>query len=199
MNIDKLVDLLEDKGFQDPRTGNLFFGAYIYTYDPKEEYTLQSDLKKLTQRLKRPNNFLDCLTIDIYEFFIEYLKSHRFGQFTFFEEAMEQEKENPEKAYEYLLYEIENDDFYTYLEKKIKTHFEGEDDKKVYLLIHGIGQVYPYLRASTFLKRTEALIKNFKIIVFYPGAYNENEYALFNELRTDNMYRVTLLNNLIAS
>ena len=98
MNIDKLVDLLEDKGFQDPRTGNLFFGAYIYTYDPKEEYTLQSDLKKLTQRLKRPNNFLDCLTIDIYEFFIEYLKSHRFGQFTFFEEAMEQEKENPEKA-----------------------------------------------------------------------------------------------------
>lgn len=198
MNIDKLVDLLEDKGFQDPRTGNLFFGAYIYTYDAKEEYALQDDLEKLTQRLKRPNNFLDCLTIDIYEFFIEYLKTHRFGQFTFFEEAIAQEKENPEKAYEYLLYEIENDEFYSYLEAKIKIHFEEANDKKVYLLIHGIGQVYPYLRASTFLKKTEALIKNFKIIVFYPGIYSDNEYALFNELRTDNMYRVTLLNNLIA-
>jgi hypothetical protein len=199
MNVDKLVGLLENKGFQDPRTGNLFFGAYIYLYEPKEEYAMQEHIKILTNRLKRPTNFLDCLTIDLFEFFVAYLKENSFGGASFFEEAIRQEQENPEKAFEYLLYEIGNDDFFKAFETRIKEHFKRDNDKRVYLLIHGIGQIYPYLRASTFLKRIEALIKDFKIIIFYPGDYSDNEYSLFKELRTDNIYRVTLLNNLIGT
>ena len=198
MNVDKLVELLEDKGFQDPRTGNLFFGAYIYLYDPKKEYKMQNNIKILTKRLKRPNNFLDCLTIDFFDFFVQYLKQNTFGGISFFDEAIQQEQESPQKAFEYLLYEIENDDFFNAFEVQVKEHFKENNDKRVYLLIHGIGQIYPYLRASTFLKRIEALIKDFKIIVFYPGDYQDNEYSLFKELRTDNIYRVTLLNNLIG-
>lgn len=198
MNVDKLVELLEDKGFQDPRTGNLFFGAYIYLYDPKKEYEMQNNIKILTKRLKRPNNFLDCLTIDFFDFFVKYLKQNTFGGISFFDEAIQQEQESPQKAFEYLLYEIENDDFFNAFEVQVKEHFKENNDKRVYLLIHGIGQIYPYLRASTFLKRIEALIKDFKIIVFYPGDYQDNEYSLFKELRTDNIYRVTLLNNLIG-
>lgn len=198
MNVDKLVELLEDKGFQDPRTGNLFFGAYIYLYDPKKEYKMQNNIKILTKRLKRPNNFLDCLTIDFFDFFVKYLKQNTFGGISFFDEAIQQEQESPQKAFEYLLYEIENDDFFNAFEVQVKEHFKKNNDKRVYLLIHGIGQIYPYLRASTFLKRIEALIKDFKIIVFYPGDYQDNEYSLFKELRTDNIYRVTLLNNLIG-
>jgi hypothetical protein len=199
MNVDKLVKLLENKGFQDPRTGNLFFGAYIYLYPPNEEYVMQKHIKTLTSRLKRPNNFLDCLTIDLFDFFVEYLKKNSFGGTSFFDQAIRQEQENPKKSFEYLLYEIENDDFFNAFEERVKEYFKGDNDKRVYLLIHGIGQIYPYLRASTFLKRIEALIKDFKIIVFYPGNYNDNEYSLFKELKTDNIYRVTLLNNLIGA
>jgi hypothetical protein len=34
----KLYDLMADRGFQAPRTGNLFFSSYIYTYKPELEY-----------------------------------------------------------------------------------------------------------------------------------------------------------------
>lgn len=199
MNIDNLVNLLEDKGFQDPKTGNLFFGAYIYLYDPASEHEMQKNIKTLTDRLKRPNNYLDCLTINLFDFFIEYLKGNSFIGTSFFDTAIEQEQVNPDKAIDYLLREIEDDRFYKAFEAKVKNHFSIQNEnKKVYLLINGIGEIYPYLRTSTFLKRTEALIKDFKIIVFYPGNYSDNEYTLFKELKTDNIYRVTLLNNLIG-
>lgn len=198
MNTDKLIELLEDKGFQDPRTGNLFFGAYIYLYPPQEEYKMQKNIETLTQRLKRPNNFLDCLTIDLFDFFIQYLKDNSFSGVTYFDDAIQIEQENPQKAFEYLISEVEHENFFRAFEEKVITHFRENKNKRVYLLIHGVGQIYPYLRISSFLKRTEALIKDFKIIVFYPGKYIGNEYSLFNELQSDNIYRVTLLNDLIS-
>ena len=198
MNTDKLIELLEDKGFQDPRTGNLFFGAYIYLYPPQEEYSMQKNIENLTQRLKRPNNFLDCLTIDLFDFFIQYLKENSFSGVTYFDDAIQIEQEDTKKAFEYLMTEVEHENFYRAFEEKVIAHFRENKNKKVYLLIHGVGQIYPYLRISSFLKRTEALIKDFKIIVFYPGKYIGNEYSLFNELQSDNIYRVTLLNNLIS-
>ena len=36
--------LLTDKEFQEPETGNLFFPAYIYQYDPKEEYSIRKQI-----------------------------------------------------------------------------------------------------------------------------------------------------------
>ena len=41
IDFDKIFELLSDKSFQDPRTGNLFFPAYIYTYEPEEEYEVR--------------------------------------------------------------------------------------------------------------------------------------------------------------
>ena len=198
MNTDKLIELLEDKGFQDPRTGNLFFGAYIYLYPPQEEYSMQKNIENLTQRLKRPNNFLDCLTIDLFDFFIQYLKENSFSGTTYFDDAIQIEQEDIQKAFEYLMTEVEHENFFRAFEEKVIAHFRENKNKRVYLLIHGVGQIYPYLRISSFLKRTEALIKDFKIIVFYPGKYIGNEYSLFNELQSDNIYRVTLLNSLIS-
>ena len=34
LDSNKLYKLMADRGFQEPRTGNLFFPAYIYTYNP---------------------------------------------------------------------------------------------------------------------------------------------------------------------
>ena len=78
MILDKLYDFLSDKGFQNPDTGKLFFPAYIYTYDPKDEYQVRKEISDLIERLKRPNNNLNCLVINIYEEFINYLKSTNF-------------------------------------------------------------------------------------------------------------------------
>lgn len=196
--IDKLIKYLEDPSFQNRETGKLFHPTYIYLYDAEKEYELQNHLLTLQERLKRPTHFLDCLGINLYEELIEYLKSNRIFDTTVFDEIIKKEATNPAFAQKWVIEKVDNAAFIKYLITKIKNHFEEVDsDKRVYLLVHGVGDVFPYLRASDFLKRIEGIVKNFKVILFYPGQYSEQYYNLFGNIKTDNIYRANLLNQLI--
>lgn len=190
---DKIYDLMSDKGFQEPRTGNLFFPAYVYTYNPESEYEVRDLIQQLIKKLKRPNHYLDCLVINIYEELIAYLKSDTFAGKSIFDLILEKEKEDYKEALQWVKDEVEGG-FFNHFEAKIKDHFKESNDKRVFLIIHGFGEVFPYIRTSDFLKKTEKLIKEFKVIVFYPGTYKDANYNLFGELNDDNMYRANHLN-----
>jgi len=198
INIDKLFSLMADKGFQEPRTGNLFFPAYIYTYSSKDEYHLREKIKLISEKLARPNHYLDCLIINIYHEIILYLKGECFAGQTLFELIVEKEKEDPQDAYLWVQDEINAGDFYDRFEDRLKLHFESSNEKRVYLLLHGFGSSFPYLRASDLLKRIERTVKDFKIIIFYPGEYKNANYSLFEMLNDDNMYRANHLNRLLG-
>lgn len=200
INIDKLYDLMADRGFQDSRTGNLFFPAYIYTYPAEDEYEIREQLHMLTEKLKRPNQFLDSLTINIYSEMISYFKGVSFAGKSLFEQFVDMEKEDPKEAFNWIRDEInrEGDGFFAHLEKMVKEHFKQEELKRVYLMVYGFGSIFPYLRASEFLKKTERLIKDFKVIIFYPGEYKNSRYNLFAILDGDHMYRANNLNILLG-
>ena len=198
INVDKLYDLMADKGFQEPRTGNLFFPAYIYTYPSDKEYQIREKIGLLTEKLARPTNYLDCKVINIYHEIIEYLKGESFAGQTLFDLVIEKEQDDPEDAFIWVRDEINHGEFYPRFEKKLKEHFEASNEKRVYLLMHGFGSSFPYLRASELLKRLEKIIKEFKIIIFYPGEYKDSKYSLFELLNDDNMYRANHLNNLLG-
>lgn len=199
LNSNKLYELMADKGFQEPRTGNLFFPAYIYTYDPSLEYEMRKEINFLIEKLKRPNHYLDSLVVNMYEELIDFLKSEQFSGSSLFDLILEKEKEDPEEALDWVIDEINEGKFYENFTKKVKHHFGENNEKKVFLILHGFGSAYPYLRSSDFLKKTEQLIKEFKVIVFYPGDYKNNNYSLFGFLNDDNLYRANHLNNLIAT
>jgi len=194
INIDKIYDLMADRGFQEPRTGNLFFPAYIYTYKAEQEYEIREQIELLIKKLKRPNHYLDCMTINIYHEIIAYLKEESFAGKSIFESVIEKEKDDPERAFLWVRNKLQSDKFITYFTKKVQEHFKEQTDKKVYLVLYGFGSSFPYLRASELLKKTEKLIKDFKVIVFYPGEYKEAKYRLFDVLDDDNMYRANHLN-----
>ncbi|GAQ49326.1 TPA: BREX protein BrxB domain-containing protein [Flavobacterium psychrophilum] len=199
LDSNKLYDLMADRGFQEPRTGNLFFPAYIYTYNPELEYEMRKEIAFLIEKLKRPNNYLECLVINMYEEMIDFLKAEEFSGRTLFDLITEKEKEDADEALAWVKDEINEGNFYKNFTKKVKMHFGEKNDKKVYLVLHGFGSAYPYLRVSDFLKKTEQLIKEFKVIVFYPGDYNNNNYNLFGLLNDDNLYRANHLNKYIAT
>ena len=199
LDSNKLYDLMADRGFQEPRTGNLFFPAYIYTYDPALEYEMRKEIAFLIEKLKRPNNYLECLVINMYEEMIDFLKGEEFSNRTLFDLITEKEKEDSEEALDWILEEINDGNFYANFENKVKAHFGEKNDKKVYLVLHGFGSAYPYLRVSDFLKNTEQLIKEFKVIIFYPGNYENNNYNMFELLNDDNLYRANHLNKYIAT
>ncbi|GAW88407.1 hypothetical protein FPS14_contig00004-0072 [Flavobacterium psychrophilum] len=92
LDSNKLYDLMADRGFQEPRTGNLFFPAYIYTYNPELEYEMRKEIAFLIEKLKRPNNYLECLVINMYEEMIDFLKAEEFSGRTLFDLITEKEK-----------------------------------------------------------------------------------------------------------
>jgi hypothetical protein len=198
INIDRIYDLMVDKGFQEPRTGNLFFPAYIYTYPPDKEYEMRNQIEVLIEKLARPNQFLDCMALNMYDEMIDYLKETSFAGNSLFDQILEKEEEDPKEALQWAKQEINDAAFYNRFESKVKNHFKTQSDKRVYLILYGFGSVFPYLRASEFLKRTEKLIKEFKVIVFYPGEYKDSNYSLFGILNDDNLYRANYLNRQLS-
>jgi hypothetical protein len=199
LNSSKLFQIMADKGFQEPRTGNLFFPVYIYTYEPSQEYEMRQEINLLIEQLKRPNNYLDCLVLNMYDEMIDFLKEEQFANRTLFDLICEKEKEDAEEALEWVLEEINEGNFYQKFTDKVKKHFGENNEKKVYLVLHGFGTAYPYLRVSDFLKNTEQFIKDFKVIVFYPGNYEHNNYNMFGLLNDDNLYRANHLNKYLAT
>lgn len=195
--IDEIFKLLSDDGFKDPGTGVLFFPAYVYTYDPENENKIREQITDLNEKLKRPSNNLNCLLIDVYKEFVDFLRNDSFAGENTLEAIFNMEKENPSVAEEYIRDTAQSDEFLEYMGEKFKSYFEKRTPDKIYLILYGFGSLFPYLRASDLLKNTEKYIKYYKLIVFYPGKYDNSHYSLFGILNDENLYRANRLNTLI--
>jgi hypothetical protein len=197
MTITELYECMSNKDFQDPATGNLFSNAYMYLYPPENENQIHEEILVIKERLKRPNNYLDVLILDIFEVFCSYLKQKKFGQKTMFDFFIEKEIQTPDKVNDSLIREGRSDNFFKFVNENINEHFSaGDTDKKVYVIIHGFGAVYPYLRTSKFLSNFEKYFigEKYKLILFYPGVIKDY-YSLFKLLNDENPYRAIKLIN----
>ena len=195
MTIPELFDLLCDEAFQDPSTGNLFFPAYSYVYNPYKEYYIREQINQMKARMVRPNTFINALVINLFEEFQNFLKSREFGKQNLLEVLLEREKTEPGKVELTLKREANNKNFYAWVNNRISEHLNQADElKKSYVFVHGFGEIYPYLRASKFLSNFEKYITGYKIIMFYPGSAKEY-YSMFNLLSDENPYRAIKLIN----
>ena len=195
MTITELYNQLENKDFQDHETGNLFFPAYMYTYDEEKEYEIDREILDIKNRLHRPNNYLDVMVIDLFEIFCDYLKQEKFAKsnkFDFYRSNELEKSDAVKKALEKDAYDLR---FLEYIHKKIQTHLDNAGTFEVaYVFVKGFGNAYPYIRASRFMNNFEKHIKGFKLIMFYPGEA-KNYYSLFGLLKDENLYRAIKLIN----
>ena len=199
MTIDNLYEFLTDKDFKEPDTGNLFFPAYMFTYPAEMEYEIRDKILEFKSRLIRPNNYLDSLVINIYDEFIDFLKSKRILGNNLLNLYFEkEEEEGTESLIQDLKDRSNSEEFYEYLSKKVHSHFSTTDSfKRVFLLLYGFGSIFPFLRTSVFLNNFQKYIENYKLIIFYPGKYKEGSYFLFNKLNDKHLYRASWLNEFI--
>ncbi len=181
MTISEFYDLLlSDKDFQNPETGKLFFPAYIFTYNPEDEYEVRKEIEGLKERLIRPDNYVDTLILNIFDEFIEFLKSEKLGKENLFDLilAKEESKDPSEETIALLKEKANSREFFDFINNKVVEHFSLPSEyKKVYLLLYGFGSIFPFLRTSEYLKNFEQHVKDYKLIVFYPGKY-ENQNCL---------------------
>ena len=195
MTIPELYTKLSDKDFQDHTTGNLFFPAYMYMYDPVKEYEVEKEILDIKNRLHRPNNYLDVMVMDIFEEFVAFIKKTKFGKATKFDHYLQYEENKQEAVQKALEKDAYDSRFLDFLNQKINEHLEASEPYEVsYVLLKGFGNAFPYIRASRFMSNFEKYIKGYKLIMFYPGKAKE-KYSLFGLLEEENLYRAIKLIN----
>lgn len=195
MTIKELYDLLCDKSFQDPATGYLFFPAYMYVYEPEDEYSIREEIVSMKDRLVRPTDFVDALDLNIFDEFCNYLKTQKWGSTNWLDFILSEEANNYQSIQATLRQKANDKKFCTFLDNKIQLHMnEVSDLKKSYVFIYGFGQIFPYLRASKFMNLFEQYIKGYKVILFFPGNADKN-YNLFKVLNDEHLYRAIKLIN----
>lgn len=196
MTIPELYTNLCRKDFRDPATGSLFFPVYIYLYQPEKEYEIRAEIASLSERLKRPADFIDAMTLDVFDEFISFLKEESFGEQNLLETYLEEESKNNRGIEELIKNKANSDAFMKYLDKKIKGYLHLPSKlEKVYVFIYGVGKIYPWLRVSRFLNKFEKYIHGYKMIIFYPGEAKDH-FSLFGKLNDENAYRsIKLIND----
>jgi len=198
MSISKFYDeLLSNKDFQNPDTGNLFFPAYIFTYDHEKEYEIRTEISALKERLERPNSFIDTLLLNIFDEFINFLKDEQLGDHSLLDLLLDKEKDEgqSDELLDILQEKANSIEFFNFINEKAQQHFNLPSKfKKVYLMLYGFGSIFPFLRTSVYLKNFEEHVKGYKLIVFFPGTYKNQNYSLFDDFSDENIYRATLIN-----
>lgn len=70
-------------------------------------------------------------------------------------------------------------------------HTQAADQDVIFL--HGVGSVWPVLRAHKLLNKLHALLGHKPVVLFYPGEYNGQTLTLFNRITSNNYYRAFTL------
>ena len=200
MTIDELYEKLSSRQFQDTQNGDLFYNFFVYQYPADKEYEIRQQIKEFKEQLIRPINYVDVLTMNLFEEFCNFLDGQSFGKQhpSYLKYLIEKDGSNPKSVTKTLTNKANSDAFYEYVHNRILQHISIKDDKvRPYIFLYGIGSMYPYLRTNVFLTNYEKYNQssNYKLIVFYPGNVNKNTYHLFGMLNDEHTYRATLLIN----
>ncbi len=200
MTVEELYEKLDSKHFQDPSNGDLFYNYFVYQYPPEKEYEIRDKIQEIKQQLLRPTNYIEVLTLNLFEEFCNFLDAQEFDseEPSLLKAMLKADAEDPEGIMRAVMDMVENEAFMEYVHSSIHAHITQDNGKKhPYIFLYGIGNMFPYMRTNAFLTRYEKYNETdkFKIIVFYPGVVEKNDYHLFGLLNDDHTYRATKLMN----
>lgn len=57
------------------------------------------------------------------------------------------------------------------------------------LLITGVGQIYPFMRAHSILENAQGVFEDIPVVLMYPGRYDGQHLHLFDRIDDGNYYR----------
>ena len=99
MTIKELDDKLNSPGFQDTENGDLFYNFFIYQYPAEKEYDIRRQIQEFKANLIRPVNYVDVLTLNLFEEFCNFLDQKKFLRHpSMLKYQLEKEQADPSKA-----------------------------------------------------------------------------------------------------
>ena len=198
--IQELYNKLNNKDFQSP--GGISYNFYIVPYDVRKEKEILSSIAYVVEDLKRPADYIDILSLDLFAVFMEYLAAEKFGAKSRLEHLLASDT-TAETSYIHdsvmksLSEKAHGRKFLDYVHAQVVAHFSKQDPtlKRPYVFLHGIGAMFPFLRANEFLTAFEAVNNpsRYKAILFYPGTMRDGQLSLFGILDDKHSYRAQIL------
>lgn len=200
VDFEEVYKKLEDKQFQDTENTDFYYNYFVVQYAVQEEAEVEQTLVQFKESLSRPMNYIDVLSLDIFEEFCAFLDDRQFlSHDSYLEYLLEKDKSVPDAVTKSLVNMANSDEFYQYLDSRILTHIEktGDDMLRPYIFFYGISRIYPYLRTNVLLTAYEKFnrVNKYKVILFYPGSQQGNSFSLFDKLEDSHTYRATILLN----
>jgi hypothetical protein len=198
--LDDVFRRLADPEFQALGSGLMSFPAYVYVYPPDQEYEFREAVSRLPKRLRRPNVGQDPLLLNVFDEFLSYLETESLSGRPLLDHVLEQEADAPKMVERQLKSQAKSDGFIQGLADKFDRHVSEDSElDRSYILVHGWGSIYPYLRSSQFLDHMESRMGEYKLILFYPGTYENGQFRLFGTLTSNRVYRASYLNQMIGA
>lgn len=171
--LESLKEKLSNEDFLNNRGLSNEVGIHVFPYDPKEEMVVKDFIKRLKE-----NKSLGCNVVEfnLYKAFLKVLENDGI-----LDDVAEVEKEI---SHEELLDQLNTDLDQLMEAAEIPDLAVGKD----VLLLSGIGDAFPFIRAHYVLNALQEVITA-PVICFYPGEYNGRDLKLFNKIDDKNYYR----------
>lgn len=187
MDLDKafeiLYNLLIQKDFGDKLGGEI--PLFIQPFDSQSQLQIEEHIDRLGARLNRKG--LSTLKINLFDLAVQILKEQ-----DILDVILEDEKS------------ISKDDLIATMDSVLdissviipKFQELIRENNPRYVFISGVGQVYPFIRSHGILNNIDELTSECKLILFFPGEYNNQQLKLFGLVPDENYYRGINLNEL---
>ncbi len=174
------------------------YNFHIVPYDVREERKVFEDIAHVVEDIRRPTDFIDILSIDLFGAFLEYLEAKPFGRGkNLREHLLAADSSAGSNVTPILSREAHDRAFLDFVYAKVTAHFAQPTGqlKRPYVFFYGVGQMFPYLRANEFLTKYEAVndASRYRVILFYPGTMRGGMLSLFGVLDDRNTYRAQIL------
>lgn len=177
--LNKILPKITSEDFLESRGLGNEIAFYVFDYPAKEELTVRNHIEFIKDRIKKHYPDIKLLEINLFQVVVNYLKEKKILEKSF---ILEQEKGSV-KLQKALEGPIKPATIIKYIVNKYNPN------EYSFLLMTGIGNVWPLIRAHSILNNLQSVIDKRPLVLFYPGKYDGKSLQLFGEIKNKNYYR----------
>ena len=180
---ENLYNRLMDSDFGKKLGGEL--PLFIQPLDPSKQQETEEQVKRLASRLNRKG--IRVSVVNLFDLSIGILKEEGI-----LDAILESESDIPHSDTVETLDSIL--DISSTIIPRLQSVIESENPD--YLFLSGVGSVYPFIRSHGILNNIDELTDNCKLVLFFPGQYDNMQLKLFGHIYDENYYRGINLNEI---
>jgi len=174
--LEKIDDRISEESFLANKGLSNEVGIHVFCYDPQDEIIVRAYFEQLMKGSSAKK--YNLVERNLYKIFMEICDEKRITNSI--------QKMEETKGKDFLKNKLENVATPEAFVEKLKYEPHNYGD---ILLLTGIGDVYPFMRAHKILDNIQHVFADIPILMLYPGKWDGQTLELFGKFEDGNYYR----------